>query len=169
GSLAAVSRRGGTGYVASFSNTGNYPDALEHGDWHIPYGKVPLVVIEGGGNDATHGATDTAIIANATRLVKDLKASYPDAKFIMVGTLARGANYGGGRRTEVDTLLRHFANDQGIAFISAGDWITRYGLGTHMADSVHLKPAGHKILTDVLAAQLTSVGAPHAKPADPAS
>jgi acyl-CoA thioesterase-1 len=44
--------KGGTGFVASNGTTGNYVDALQRGDWHLPNGFPPLVVIEGGGNDA---------------------------------------------------------------------------------------------------------------------
>src|SRR6478672_9534902 len=39
--------RGGTGFVASNGRTGNYIDALQRGDWKLPYGTPPLVVIEG--------------------------------------------------------------------------------------------------------------------------
>ena len=97
--------RGGTGFVAANGTTGNYIDALERGDWLLPYGSPPLVVIEGGGNDASRGATDQQISANAERLIASVRQRYPEARLAMVGTLARGAADGGGRRTEVDALL----------------------------------------------------------------
>ena len=97
--------RGGTGYVASNGKTGNYIDALQRGDWKLPYGTPPLVVIEGGGNDAARGASNAQIVANAERLIASIQQRYPAARVLMVGTLARGAHYGGGRRSEVDTLL----------------------------------------------------------------
>lgn len=150
--------KGGTGFVASNGKTGNYPDALERGNWNLPYGPAPLVVIEGGGNDATRHATDEQILANAARLVRDLKQTYPKAQLVMIGTLAKGADNGGGRRTQVDTLLGGFAAKNSIPFISAGDWITKYGLANKMADGVHLTAAGHQVLSGVLAHEFVKLG-----------
>ena len=97
--------RGGTGFVSSFGTTGNYVEALLRGDWLLPDGSPPLIVIQGGGNDATRGATDEQISANAARLITSIRQRYPDARLVMLGTLARGVADSGGRRTEVDTLL----------------------------------------------------------------
>ncbi len=150
--------RGGTGFVAANGPIGNYPDALEKGNWNVPYGPAPLVVIEGGGNDAARGATDDQILANASRLVKDLRQTYPTSRFVMIGTLAKGAMHGGGRRTQVDSLLGAFAEKNSIPFISAGDWLTAYSLTNKMADGVHLTKAGHRTLAEVLAGKLTALG-----------
>ena len=97
--------------------TGNYIDALQRGDWQLPYGSPALVVIQGGGNDAARGATDSQIVANAERLISSLKQRYPGAKFAMIGTLARGVNYGGGRRSQVDALLGTVAAKHSIPFV----------------------------------------------------
>ena len=59
--------------------TGNYIDALQRGDWKLPYGTPALVVIEGGGNDAARGATDAQIVANADRLIASIQQRYPAA------------------------------------------------------------------------------------------
>ncbi|MDQ6754164.1 MAG: SGNH/GDSL hydrolase family protein [Actinomycetota bacterium] len=150
--------RGGTGYVAANGKIGNYPDALERGNWHLPYGPAPLVVIEGGGNDASHGATDAQILANAARLLRDLKQTYPTSRFVMIGALAKGAAHGGGRRTQVDTLLGSFAAANAIPFISAGNWLTKYALTNKMADGVHLTAAGHQVLSGVLLQELLRLG-----------
>jgi acyl-CoA thioesterase-1 len=150
--------KGGTGFVASNGATGNYVDALQRGDWHLPYGYPPLVVIEGGGNDAKHGAGDEQITANAERLIVTLKQRYPGAKFAMVGTLAKGADHGGGRRVEVDALLGAVAADQGIPFVSVGDWLTRYGLEAQLADAVHLNDDGHRAAGALLLDRLSSLG-----------
>lgn len=141
---------GGTGFVAANGTTGNYPDALQRGDWKLPYGAPPLVVVEGGGNDAARGATDTQITANAQRLLASLKQRYPDAKMVMIGTLARGAAHGGGRRSEVDALLSTVAEKNAIPFISAGDWLVRYNLTGQLADTVHMNATGKKALAGVL-------------------
>jgi acyl-CoA thioesterase-1 len=150
--------KGGTGFVASNGGTGNYVEALLRGDWHLPYGQPPLVVIEGGGNDAKQGASDEQIRANAGQLIITLKQRYPGAEFAMVGTLAKGADHGGGRRSEVDALLGTVAAEQGIPFVSAGDWLTRYGLDVHLTDAVHMNDGGHRALGALLLDRLSSLG-----------
>jgi acyl-CoA thioesterase-1 len=146
--------KGGTGYVASNGATGNYVDALQRGDWHLPYGFPPLVVIQGGGNDAKQGASDEQIVANAESLITTLKQRYPGAKLAMVGTLAKGA----GRRTEVDALLGSVAAAHRIPFVSVGDWLTRHGLEEHLADSVHMNDDGHRALGMLLGDRLEALG-----------
>lgn len=145
----------GTGYVAASRTTGNYVDALERGDWYLPYGDPPLVVLEGGGNDASRGATDERIVANAGRLLAAMRKSYPRARFLMVGTLARGSNNDGGRRSQVDALLGTFARRWNVPFISLGDWLTRYELTGMMADRVHLTAEGHRRMAERFLAELT--------------
>ena len=157
--------RGGTGYVAANGKTGNYIDALQRGDWKLPYGAPPLVVLEGGGNDAARGASDAQIVANAERLITSIQQRYPAARVLMVGTLARGAHYGGGRRSEVDTLLGKVADRHGLPFISAGDWLTRYSLTGSMADGVHLNRHGHAALGAVFGLRLESMGLEYQDPA----
>lgn len=149
---------GGTGFVAANGKTGNYIDALQRGDWMLPYGTPPLVVIQGGGNDATRGATDAQIVANADRLIATLKQRYPGAKVAMIGTLARGANYGGGRRSQVDALLGTVAAKHGLTFVSVGDWLTRYDAVKDLADGVHMTAAGHQKLGAVLAQEMAAAG-----------
>jgi acyl-CoA thioesterase-1 len=149
--------RGGTGFVASNGRFGNYIDALNRGEWTLPYGSLPLVVIEGGGNDAGQGATDAQIIANAERLIAALKQRYPDAEMAMIGTLAKGAGHGGGRRTEVDALLGTVAAKHAMPFVSVGDWLTRYDLSRFMADGVHMDAQGHEALGQLLAGRLSQL------------
>ena len=157
--------RGGTGFVASNGRTGNYIDALQRGDWKLPYGTPPLVVIEGGGNDAARGASDAQIVSNAERLIASIQQRYPAARVLMVGTLGRGAHYGGGRRSEVDALLGRVADRHGLSFVSAGDWLTRYNLTGSMADRVHLNRQGHAALGAVFGQRLQSLGFDYADPA----
>lgn len=162
---------GGTGYVASNGKTGNYIDALQRGDWLLPYGSPPLVVIEGGGNDAARGATDQQISANAEKLIASVRQRYPEARLAMVGTLARGAANGGGRRTEVDALLGSVAARHSIPFVSVGDWLTRYNLTKSMADGVHMNAGGHAALGVLLARRLDDFGlrAPASEPSESAA
>lgn len=153
---------GGTGFTAANGKVGNYIDALERGDWLMPAGAPGLIVIEGGGNDAARGASDAQISANANRLINALKARYPDTRIVMVGTLARGAQNGGGRRSEVDALLAGIAARQQVTFVSAGDWLTRYNLTQHLADAVHMDAEGRKQLGGVLERRLRDLGVPAA-------
>jgi acyl-CoA thioesterase-1 len=141
---------GGTGFVAANGKTGNYIDALQRGDWKLPYGTPALIVIQGGGNDAAQGATDAQIVANADRLIGALKDRYPGTRLAMIGTLARGTNYAGGRRAQVDALLGTLAARHGIPFVGVGDWLTRYNLAKNLADAVHMNAAGRKTLGGLL-------------------
>ncbi|WP_324642540.1 SGNH/GDSL hydrolase family protein [Pseudarthrobacter sp. LT1] len=150
--------RGGTGYVAANGATGNYVDALQRGDWLLPSGTPALLVVEGGGNDAAGGASNAQISRNAERLIAELRSRYPGTRLAMIGTLARGANDGGGRRSEVDALLGAVAAANGVPFVSTGDWLTRYGLAKYLADAVHMNPEGRTALGGILERRLRELG-----------
>jgi acyl-CoA thioesterase I len=150
--------RGGTGFVSANGKTGNYIDALLRGDWLLPAGTPALIVIQGGGNDAATGASDTRITGNAERLIAELKARYPGTRMAMIGTLARGEGNGGGRRTEVDALLGEVAAAHSLPFVSVGDWLTRYGLAKDLADAVHMNPHGRRALGTLLERRLIDLG-----------
>lgn len=149
---------GGTGFVAANGATGNYIDALQRGDWKLPYGTPPLIVIQGGGNDAGRGASDAQIVANADRLIETLAARYPGTPMVLIGTLGRGANHGGGRRAQVDALLGTVAARHGMPFVGVGDWLTKYGLAKDLADAVHMNTAGRKSLGALLEGKFRELG-----------
>jgi len=150
--------RGGTGYVAANGATGNYVDALRRGDWLLPSGTPALIVVEGGGNDAASGAGNAQIAGNAERLIAELSARYPGTRLAIIGTLARGSDQGGGRRSEVDALLGAVAAAHGLPFVSTGDWLTRYGLAKDLADAVHMNAEGRRALGVILAGKLRELG-----------
>ncbi|OFI39937.1 GDSL family lipase [Arthrobacter sp. SW1] len=150
--------KSGTGFVAGNGTTGNYIDALQNGDWLLPHGSPPLIVVQGGGNDVRVGAEDTSIATNALRLIDELRSRYPGSRLVMIGTLARGQGHGGGRRTEVDALLGGIAASADIPFISAGDWLSRYGVERDLVDGIHLAAPGHRKLSSVLARRLSELG-----------
>lgn len=150
--------RGGTGFVTANGATGNYIASLLRGDWLLPAGTPALIVIQGGGNDAASGADDERIAANAGQLIGELRTRYPGTRIAMIGTLARGESNGGGRRTEVDALLGSVATAQGLPFISAGDWLTKYGLAQDLADAVHMNSNGRKALGMILDRRLRELG-----------
>ena len=158
--------RGGTGFVTSKGAMGNYIDALLRGDWLLPAGTPALVVVQGGGNDATSGASDSDIVANAERLIGELQRRYPGTRLAMIGTLARGEGHGGGRRSEVDALLGSVAADHGLPFVAVGDWLTRYGLVKDLADSVHMNPGGRRALGTLLERRLRELGLERTPTAD---
>ncbi|WP_225437360.1 SGNH/GDSL hydrolase family protein [Arthrobacter sedimenti] len=149
---------GGTGFVAA-NETGdaNYYDSLTRGDWVLPHGDPALVVVEGGGNDAFQGASDGDILAGANALVLELGRTYPSSRMVMIGTLSRSAEDGGGRRHEVDTLLADLADKRGVPFVSAGDWLTTHQLKAFLADDVHLGAAGHQRAAHVLEQELRAL------------
>ncbi|MET3770668.1 SGNH/GDSL hydrolase family protein [Arthrobacter nitrophenolicus] len=150
--------RGGTGFVSANGSTGNYIEALRDGDWLLPSGTPALIVIQGGGNDAASGATDRQITTNAESLIGELQARYPGTRMAMIGTLARSKDDGGGRRTDVDTLLGSVAAERGLPFVSVGDWLTRYGLAKDLADAVHMNPSGRRALGSLLEQRLRDLG-----------
>jgi acyl-CoA thioesterase I len=158
--------RGGTGFVSSKGATGNYIDALLRGDWLLPAGTPALIVVQGGGNDATNGASDSDIVTNAERLIGELRKRYPGTRMAMIGTLARGEGYGGGRRSEVDALLGSVAADHSLPFVSVGDWLTRYDLVKDLADSVHMNPEGHRALGTLVEGRLRELGLERTPTAD---
>jgi acyl-CoA thioesterase-1 len=149
---------GGTGFSVGTGKVHDYVDALRLGDWLLPYGTPALVVVQGGGNDASRNSPDPAIVAGATSLMSELRKSYPTSKVVMVGTLAKSAADGGGRRTQVDALLGRTAASLDLPFIGCGDWISRYGLAQDLADGVHLTPAGRARLAPVFAEALKTRG-----------
>lgn len=57
----------------------------------------------------------------------------------------------------IDSLMAGVAQHNGARFSSAGDWITRYGLASKMADGVHLNTGGCEVLTMVRAGKLADL------------
>jgi len=76
----------------------------------------------------------------------------------MIGTLARGANYGGGRRTQVDALIGAVAARHGLPYVGVGDWLTKYNLTKNLADAVHMDAAGRRSLGGLLESRLRLLG-----------
>ncbi|GER21785.1 hypothetical protein NCCP1664_02820 [Zafaria cholistanensis] len=150
--------RGGTGFTAANGKFLNYVDALRSGQWLLPHGNVGLVLVEGGGNDARAGATDERIRAGFLDLVAELRRTYPESRIVAVGTLARAAHEGGGRRNAVDAAVGRAAREAGVDFIAAGDWLTTAGLAARLADGTHLDAEGHRIAADLFGQRLAGLG-----------
>ncbi|WP_413248207.1 SGNH/GDSL hydrolase family protein [Sinomonas flava] len=150
--------KGGTGFSVGTAAVHDYDDALRLGDWLLPHGDPGLVVVQGGGNDATRRSSDAAITKGAVAIMDELRTAYPHSKQLMVGTLSKSAADGGGRRTEVDALLGRIAARLEVPFVGCGDWISRYGLADELADGVHLKASGMARLTPIFADSLAAQG-----------
>lgn len=149
---------GGTGFVAS-NNSGalNYPSALKQQRWALPSVPPALIVVEGGGNDATIGASDAQILLGVSETINALQDQYPSSKLLMVGTLAGSSTAGGARRTAVDELLGTYAQQNHVPFVSTGHWVKSYQLTGLMADKVHMTQAGHDILAIALTQRLAQL------------
>lgn len=146
---------GGTGFVASNSSGAlNYPSALSQHQWLLPSTAPALIVLEGGGNDATIGATNAQILQGVNLPLGPLQSQYPSSRLMMIGTLAGNPSPGAARRASVDALLGTYARHHGIAFVSAGNWLAKYDLAGQMADRVHLTQTGHDTLAATLASRL---------------
>lgn len=153
---------GGTGYVASNLRGLSYANAIESNQFVLPCpsaaGPQPLVVLEGGGNDANTGASDQRIIAGVNQALDQVARLYPKSKVVMIGTLAHARQDGGGRRNQVDGIIAAVAKKRGVPYIATGDWITKYQVGSLMADRVHMRAEGHRILAPELTQALKALG-----------
>lgn len=158
GYTVAFRGRAGTGYATSNGQDLDDVSALRQQRWLLPHGDVGLVVIEGGGNDARTGVADATITSAQSSLVAELRRSYPRSPLVVIGTLARSSADGGGRRHRVDDLVGQSAREQGVAFISVGDWLTTHDLAAHLADQVHLDAEGHRMAAGVLLRALEDAG-----------
>ncbi|MCQ1949417.1 SGNH/GDSL hydrolase family protein [Arthrobacter sp. zg-Y859] len=159
---AIIRGAGGTGYVQGNGSVAGYARALEAHQWLLPWGTPRLIVLQGGGNDTAHPAAD--IRTEALRLIGDLRQSYPSVRIVMVGVIGDGT----GRRSEVDGVLAAVAAEQGIDFLTPGDWWARYGLnGQLRPDGRHLSPEGHRVAAGVFARELARMMPPAVPQARP--
>lgn len=152
---AVIRGAGGTGYVRGNGAVSGYARALESQQWLLPWGTPRLILLQGGGNDTAYPAAE--IRAGALRLIGDLRQSYPSARMVMVGVIGDGT----GPRSDVDRVLAAVAREQGISFLTPGDWWARYGLnGELRPDGRHLSPEGHRVAAEVFGRELAALVPP---------
>lgn len=145
---------GGTGYVQDNGTVGNYYTALTQQQWVLPWGTPKLVVLQGGGNDASN-ASDAEIADAAQTMIREARRTYPASRLVMVGVISSGPGTAESRRTAVDTLLAGVARNEGVAFLSVGDWWTRFSLGEYREpDGRHFTETGHQEAGQVLSREL---------------
>jgi acyl-CoA thioesterase-1 len=157
-----VNAVGGIGYVSGTAKDPNYPDALDRGKWSLPKPILPstgspLIVVQGGGNDARIGSSNAVILANAARLLDGLRKRYPESKIVLIGVLGKGVTQSP-RRAQVDELLADFAKSRGLLYVSVADWVSRFGMEKNLLDGVHLDATGHRVIGEVLRDRLRDLG-----------
>ncbi|EMY34291.1 GDSL family lipase [Arthrobacter crystallopoietes BAB-32] len=157
-----VQGHGGTGYLKGRPRNGDgerlsYLQSLQHDAYSLPPAQnVGLVVVQGGGNDASY--PDRGIEAAASDVVRILKSKYPHARFAIVGPLNQGGDPGS-RRVEVTEVLAGVADGQDAAFIDATDWVADNDLAEHLhKDGLHLNQDGHDRLAAVFTTALDDAG-----------
>ncbi|OMH23389.1 hypothetical protein BKD30_12805 [Tersicoccus phoenicis] len=137
--------------------TGAYAGALAT-RWIPPHGSLPLIVVEGGGNDAAAGVPPGTVTAAAGKLVRSLRAAQPGARIVVVGPLS-GSSQPERRRSSraaVDRALQAAAPTWGARFVAARNLLDT---GTvPMLDAVHPTAAGHAVLAGPLATRLRAAG-----------
>ena len=152
---AVIRGAGGTGYVQGNGVVSGYAQALESQQWLLPWGTPSLIILQGGGNDTAY--PPEAIRAGALQLIRDIRQSYPGARILMVGVIGDGT----GPRQAADNVLAATAREEGITFLSPGQWWSRYGLtGALRPDGRHLSPEGHRIAAEVFAREVGALAPP---------
>ncbi|MBP3044539.1 SGNH/GDSL hydrolase family protein [Arthrobacter jiangjiafuii] len=145
---------GGTGYTVGNGTVGSYYTALVKEQWLLPYGNPKLVILQGGGNDAGRAA-DSEIAKAAAGLVREMRRTYPHSRLVMVGVISTKRTSAGIRRAEVDQVLAGVAAQEGVEFLSVGDWWDRYSLRPLLQpDGRHFTAAGHQAAGTVFATEL---------------
>ncbi|MCC3268025.1 SGNH/GDSL hydrolase family protein [Arthrobacter gengyunqii] len=145
---------GGTGYIRGNGSVGNYYTALTQQQWVLPWGTPQLVVLQGGGNDAGI-ASDVQIAEAARTMIAEARRTYPKSRLVMIGVISSAKGAVGSRRTAVDALLASVAQQEGVEFLSVGDWWTRFSLGEYReTDGRHFTDAGHRAAGQILSREL---------------
>lgn len=153
---------GGIGFVISNkAGSLNFPSALKENQWDLPVEPPALIVLEGGGNDATKGASDTKILRGVKSTFSSLRERYPTSEILLVGALAGPSSASRARRVAVNELLGKFARQNNVRFVDVGGWLSKYDLSEKMASRAHLTQAGHDVLASVFAARLGELHLTH--------
>ncbi|WP_422759325.1 GDSL-type esterase/lipase family protein [Paenarthrobacter sp. C1] len=134
---------GGLGYVSTnlFAG-GSAQDAVVHDRVLLPQGNPGAIILTLGGNDATTGASDAAILAAANNTWDELIRKYPNTKIIVNGVMSRN-DASHTRRREVDALIVNAAKARGLQAISAAGMASAAGADLDFHDNVHLTQTGH--------------------------
>ncbi len=157
------SRLPGRVHVAGFSGSGFSADAspCPHSSYaeragEAVRGGTALVVVEGGLNDVDR--SDAAIRAGFVRLHRALGDALGDVPVLVVGPVAAPSRADAVPR--VDRLLADLAARHGV------DYLSMTGVGIdYLPDRLHPTAAGHAAFGEVVAAEVTRLGAADVSPA----
>lgn len=138
---------GGLGYVSTNLYAGGSAEQAISDNVLPPQQNPGTIILTLGGNDATTGASDTAILKAATATWDGLARKYPNAKIIINGVMSR-TDEAHTRRREVDTLITSAAKNKGLRTIPLAGLATTAGADGLYQDNVHLTQAGHNRLSD---------------------
>lgn len=142
---------GGLGYVSSnLYAGGSAQNAVVQDRVLLPQGNPGAIILTLGGNDATTGASDAAILAAANNTWDELVRKYPHTKIIVNGVMSRN-DASHTRRRQVDALIVNAAKARGLQTISVAGMASAAGADLDFHDNVHLTQAGHdKVTTSYL-------------------
>lgn len=134
---------GGLGYTSSNLYAGGSAEqALVYDRVLLPQGNPGAIILTLGGNDATTGASDAAILAAANNTWDNLIRKYPNTRIVINGVMSRN-DASHTRRRQVDALIVNAAKARGLQTISAAGMATKAGADNLYQDNVHLTQAGH--------------------------
>ncbi|MFC8041836.1 GDSL-type esterase/lipase family protein [Paenarthrobacter sp. NPDC057355] len=138
---------GGLGYTSgNIYAGGNAEQALMNDRVLLPQGRPGAIILTLGGNDATTGASDAAILEAAKNTWDELARKYPHTKIIVNGVMSRN-DASHTRRRQVDALIVNAAKARGLQTISVTGMASTAGADPDFHDNVHLTQAGHNKVT----------------------
>lgn len=144
---------GGTGYIAGGDVQRPYLDRVRA----LPPTDSPLVLVEGGINDASAGATEEDERAAAVAVVQGLRVVAPRAQIVLLGP-AEVPAVDPAAVARVDRGLAVAARDTGAWYLSPAT--DGWPVGAHVQpDGLHPDAAGHAVLADELVAHLRALSA----------
>lgn len=160
-----VAQSGCTGLSTQFFRTASTGDQ----NWDFSRYRADAVVINLGTNDIGHGVTGASFQSAYTKLLADLRATYPNAQLFAVQTLKKRYV----TETRAAVTSRTNAGDSRVHYVDTTGWLTD---GTDYEDgNGHPNEAGHtkfaNRLAPVIAARLGSptstLAAAPGQPGDP--
>ncbi|MCU1587866.1 MAG: 31, gp31 [Frankiales bacterium] len=131
---------GGTGYTTGGPHGRPYLERLKRdGFLRTPY---DVIVLEGGTNDAHHGAVDR-LRENALAVLDYLHQRQPKARVVLVGGFAP-AGVPSSPYREADRLLAGVAHDRGLTYISQLTYASTAQRGFYSVDHLHPTAVGYR-------------------------
>lgn len=137
-------------------NLGVGGDRTQHVLWRFEHGqldglraKVAIVLI-GTNNSNNHDNTEAEILAGVTAVVRQIRASQPDAKILLLAIFPRGTNFSTqrGKILQVNEALARLSDGQHIFYLDIGSQLIGNDGAISpaiMPDVLHPNDAGYRI------------------------